>query len=170
MHSVNHAIEQGRDVFVVPANIDAPTSQASNALISEGFQSAATGWQVLRDYVRQFPKLTEEIREEREVSKPPIRVATAKEKPERSAKKVIDKDTKEVYIDLEAVLKDRSEPERAVLNCLGAEPVHVDELIANCDLPVQKVNVCLTTLAIGDFIKEHPGKRYSLNPKIRSSR
>ncbi|MCL2563972.1 MAG: DNA-processing protein DprA, partial [Oscillospiraceae bacterium] len=170
MHSVNHAIEQGRDVFVVPANIDAPTSQASNALIAEGFQSASTGWQVLRDYARQFPKLQEEIRDERRLARPPIRAAVREDKARPSTKKEIDKVPKEVYIDVEALGKDRSEAERAVLACLGQEPVHVDEIVAKCGLPVQKVSVCLTTLGIADYIREHPGKRYSINPKIRSSR
>ena len=50
MHSVDHALSQGRDVFIVPANIDSPTSVASNALIADGFQAASTGWQILRDY------------------------------------------------------------------------------------------------------------------------
>ncbi|MCL2569142.1 MAG: DNA-processing protein DprA [Oscillospiraceae bacterium] len=170
MHSVNHAIEQGRDVFMVPANIDAPTSQASNALIADGFQSASSGWQVLRDYAKQFPKLREEIKPERRVERPVPDMAVAKETPQHSTKKVVDKGNKEVYIDLEEILKDRSEAERAVLRCLGEEPVHVDAIIAETGLPVQKVSVCLTTLGIGDYIREHPGKRYSLHPKIKRQR
>jgi len=174
MRSVDHAVEQGRDIFVVPANIDAPTSQASNTLIVEGFQSASTGWQVLRDYAGQFPRIRQEIRETRQVERPAMRAsaqaASVVKKSQNSAKKVIDKGEKEVYIDLKEVLKDRSEAEQAVLARLGAEPIHVDEIVAGCGLPVQKVNVCLTTLAIGGYIREHPGKRYSLDPKIRSSR
>jgi DNA processing protein len=166
MRSVDHALEQGRDIFVVPANIDAPTSQASNKLIAEGFQAASTGWQVLREYVGQFPRLREEVRETRQVERPPLRslpsAPTPLKKDQDSAKKVIDKGEKEVYIDLKEILKGRSEAEQAVLACLGAEPIHVDEIIAASGLPVQKVSVCLTTLAIGDYIREHPGKRYSL--------
>ena len=174
MRSVDHAVEQGRDIFVVPANIDAPTSQASNTLIVEGFQSASTGWQVLRDYAGQFPRIREEIREERQVARPAHRAIPAVPPPVKktqdSPKKEIDKGEKEDYIDLSEVLKGRSEAEQAVLACLGAEPRHVDEIIAGCSMPAQKVSVCLTTLAIGGYIKEHPGKRYSLDPQIRSSR
>ena len=174
MRSVDHAIEQGRDIFVVPANIDSPTSQASNALLAEGFQAASAGWQVLREYARQFPKIRQEVREERQVERPPLRALTQNPPPlkrsQDSAKKVVDKGGKEGYIDLSEVLSGRSEAEQAVLVCLGAEPLHVDEIIARSLLPVQKVSVCLTTLGISGYIREHPGKRYSLDPKIRSSR
>jgi len=172
MHSVRHAIDQGRDVFVVPANIDAPTSRASNALLGEGFQPATTGWQVVRDYARQFPKIREDAdapapaRPEawpQNWSAPQALLKPKKEK----VKKEIDKEPKEDYIDLNGILPERSEAEQAVLRCLGQEPCHVDEIIAKTGLPVQKVSVCLTTLGISDYIKEHPGKRYSLHPKIR---
>ena len=167
MHSVRHAIEQGREVFVVPANIDAPTSRASNALLAEeGFRAAATGWHVLRDYERQFPKISQEVQTGKRIERTPIRVQAAAGKARRSTKKVIDKAPKEVYIDLEEVRKDRSEAERAVLDCLGQEPIHVDEIVAACALPVQTVSVCLTTLGIADYIREHPGKRYSLSPQL----
>ncbi|MCL2842720.1 MAG: DNA-protecting protein DprA [Oscillospiraceae bacterium] len=173
MHSVNHAIDQGRDVFIVPANIDAPTSLASNALIDEGFQSASTGWQVLREYAQQFPKLSEiPAPPEKAEAWPegwsaPVKAKTDK-KSKRATKKVIDTEPKEDYIDLDGILPDRSEAEQAVLRCLGQVPRHIDEIISETGLPVQKVNVCMTTLGIADYITEHPGKRYSLNPKIRS--
>jgi len=170
MHSVRHAIDQGREVFVVPANIDAPTSQASNALLAEeGFRAASRGWHVLRDYERQFPKISQEACTENGTEGPQIRVVAGAPKVRRPTKKVIDKAPKEVYIDLEEVRKDRSEAEQTVLACLSQEPIHVDEIIAACALPVQKVNVCLTTLGIADYIREHPGKRYSLSPQINRS-
>lgn len=173
MYSVNHAVDQGRDVFIVPANIDAPTSRASNALIDEGFQSASTGWQVLREYVRQFPQLSEtpapSAKQEDwpEGWSAPVKAKSDK-KSSGATKKVIDTKPKEDYIDLDRILPDRSEAEQAVLRCLGQTPRYIDEIISETGLPVQKVSVCMTTLGIADYITEHPGKRYSLHPKIRS--
>ncbi|MCL2368670.1 MAG: DNA-protecting protein DprA [Oscillospiraceae bacterium] len=169
MHSVNHAIDQGRDVFIVPANIDARTSMASNKLIAEGFQAASTGWQVLEGYTGQFPQIKDE--EEVRAARLPVKrqrdlPVPAVKRRQASTKKEIDKPAKEVYIDLEAarkrIMEGRSEAEQAVLACLNAEPIHVDEIIAKSGLPVAKVSVCLTTLGIGGYIREHPGKRYSI--------
>ncbi|MCL2827410.1 MAG: DNA-processing protein DprA [Oscillospiraceae bacterium] len=165
MHSVDHALEQGRDIFVVPANIDAPTSKASNELIDDGFQSASTGWRVLRDYTRQFPKLTQTEKKETgaNVNKPLEKAVVSVEKEQRSTKKVIDKPEKDSYIDLQEKLKGKSEAERAVAACLCEEPIHVDDIIAQCQLSAQQVNACLTTLEITGIIRGYAGKRYSLN-------
>lgn len=35
MITVNHALEQGKDVFVVPANINQPTAEGSNLLLKQ---------------------------------------------------------------------------------------------------------------------------------------
>jgi len=165
MHSVDHALEQGRDIFVVPANIDAPTSRASNGLIDDGFQSASTGWRVLRDYTRQFPKLTETEKKAagENVNKPLEKAVASVRKEQGSTKKVIDKAEKDGYIDLQEKLKGKSEEERAVAACLGQEPVHIDDIIAQCQLSAQQVNACLTTLEITGIIRGYAGKRYSLN-------
>ena len=165
MRSVNHAVEQGRDVFVVPSNIDAPASMASNALIDEGFQSASTGWRILRDYTRKFSRLSETPKAvKREISKSSLeKEADSPAKIEgSSAKKVIDKGEKEGYIDLKEAMGSRSPDEQAVIKALGEEPVHIDDIIAACSLPPQTVNACLTTLTIAGYIRDHAGKRYSL--------
>jgi len=166
MHSVNHAIDQGRDVFVVPANIDSPSSVASNALIADGFQAASTGWHVLRDYASRYAHVVSPemlVAKLKPAGRETERPAPVQSKSKASAKKVIDKAKKEDYIiDLKETLKHRSEAEQTVAALLDYEPKHVDEIIGACDLPVQKVNVCLTTLEIAGIIRAHPGKRYSL--------
>jgi len=166
MHSVDHAISQGRDVFVVPANIDSPTSKHSNELIADGYQAASTGWHVLRDYASRYahvvsPEMLMASLKPAGRETPPPRPLDRQSK--SSTKKVIDKAKKEDYIiDLKEALKNRSEAEQAIAAILDYEPKHVDEIISACNLPVQKVNVCLTTLEIAGLIRAHPGKRYSL--------
>ena len=165
MRSVNHAVEQGRDVFVIPSNIDAPASIASNALIDEGFQSASNGWRILRDYTRKFPRLSESpkaVPKENPEGSLEKEAAPAVKKERSSAKKVVDKGEKEVYIDLKEAMSKRSPEEQAVIQALGEEPAHIDDIIAACKLPPQTVNACLTTLAIAGYIRDHAGKRYSL--------
>ena len=49
------AAEQGRDVFVVPGNIDVPTFVGSNALLREGASIATCGWDVVEEYAYIYP-------------------------------------------------------------------------------------------------------------------
>ena len=65
--------DQGRDVFVVPANIDVESAMGSNALMREGAIPVSSGWDILSEYRYQFPS---KVRQNRT----PVRMtATAEE-------------------------------------------------------------------------------------------
>ena len=49
------AADQGRDVFVVPGNIDVPTFVGSNRLLRDGAIAVSSGWDILSEYQMQFP-------------------------------------------------------------------------------------------------------------------
>ena len=55
LNTARHALEQGRDVFAVPGNVNQPSSVGSNGLLREGASMAATGWDILEDYQFRFP-------------------------------------------------------------------------------------------------------------------
>lgn len=172
MISVKRAVDQGREVFLVPANIDAGKSTYSNKLIDEGYQSASSGWRVLQDYVYQFPKLRppEEVAAE-------MRARSYDAKPfgnvQKKMKELTVADNKANYapakaqtppppkaVDIEEL--DVTDDERAVLCALTQESIHIDEIISASNLHARTVNVCLTTLEIAGHIRQHAGKRYSL--------
>ena len=50
------ALDQGRDVFVVPGNIDVDTSAGSNRLLRDGAIAVSSGWDILSEYEQQFPQ------------------------------------------------------------------------------------------------------------------
>ncbi len=60
--SAGYALEQGREVFVLPANIDYQTAKGSNQLLKEGAQVALTPADVLEVFKDQltlhFPEIT----------------------------------------------------------------------------------------------------------------
>lgn len=56
MRTIDHALDQNRDVFAVPGNIDAPMSQGPNWLIQQGARPVTCGEDILADYWDQFPQ------------------------------------------------------------------------------------------------------------------
>lgn len=49
------ALEQGRDLFVVPGNIGLACCAGSNRLLKEGAALVENGWDVMREYAAQYP-------------------------------------------------------------------------------------------------------------------
>ena len=173
MLSVNLALEQSRDVFLVPANIDSPTSRMSNQLITEGLSAITEGWQALIDLESRYPKIKRiseampALRNEALLENPlalPLKKSVKKAPLE---KKVIDTKEKEVYIELDTLLKGRSDTEVIILKALDNTPIHVDEIIGRTNLPAQKVSVCLTTLQIAGSITAFPGKLYAYTANVK---
>ena len=53
--TARQAADQGRDVFVVPGNIDVDTFVGSNRLLRDGAIAVSSGWDILSEYEGQFP-------------------------------------------------------------------------------------------------------------------
>ena len=53
--TARQALEQGRDVFVVPGNIDVATFAGSNHLLREGGTAVSSGWDVVGEYKMIYP-------------------------------------------------------------------------------------------------------------------
>ena len=49
------AAEQGRDVFVIPGNIDNPACAGSNQLLRDGAIPVSCGWDILSEYESLYP-------------------------------------------------------------------------------------------------------------------
>ena len=50
--------------------------------------------------------------------------------------------------------------ERRIHNCLDREPVHVEQIIAETDLPAGSVNAALISLRLKGLIKQLPGSLF----------
>ena len=56
------AAEQGRDVFAVPGNMDAPNSRGCHQLIRDGAGLAVSSWDILAAYEGRFPDKLKNLR------------------------------------------------------------------------------------------------------------
>ena len=146
------ALEQGRDVFVVPGNINVAACAGSNALLQGYAMAVFTGWDVLQEYQQMYPGAVQKrevpahIREAEYI---PAKVAQQPAKPQQETNPVSAKP-----IELTA-------DEEMVAKCLTQEPRQVDEIIAQLKLPAAKVMSILTMLTVKGVVRSHPGKRVS---------
>ena len=174
--------DQGRDVFVVPANIDVETAVGSNALMRDGAIPVSSGWDILSEYRYQFPgkirenrspvRLTandEELSRERET---PARVA---QEPEKSGekkpklrllrKKGIDNSEKSAYSDFKKTQSALTADEQSIVSALEKGQRLVDDVIAELDLAPGVILAALTMLEIKGVVRRLPGRFVELTGK-----
>lgn len=181
--TARQAAEQGRDVFVVPGNIDVPTCAGSNALLRDGAIAVSNGWDVVSEYQSLYPNrirrydrmvsgagFTEDVMTSGEGEKAAPKVAQKPKspaKPQSSDKKkekiIIDNAAKQPYSDIQDLFRGLNEQERKIAELIGHERLLVDELIAKAGIPAGVVLSTLTMLEIKGVVKRLPGKRVSLS-------
>jgi DNA processing protein len=177
------AADQGRDVFVVPGNIDVDSCKGSNALLRDGAIAVSSGWDVVSEYEAQFPgKIRKNTRPAQQAAYPDeveaagaeseksvLKVAQNPKTPEKKSLRTLFVKKKEVdnmmvasYIDAEASLPDLSPEENKLVMLLRQEIELVDDLIAAAQMPAGQVLAVLTMLEIKGVVTRLPGKRVTL--------
>ena len=172
--TAKQALEQGRDVFCVPGNVDIPTFAGSNSLMRDGAIPVRDGWDVVSEYDGMYPNAVHPMGDKpvgRDVSGDDRILPKVAEKPHYPEKKrasdkkkekiPIDNRPKQPYSDVIDKLSKLPDTERQIAQLLTTERL-VDELIAETGLPAAKVGAALTMLEIKGIIKRLPGKRISL--------
>ena len=181
--TARQAADQGRDVFVVPGNIDVPNCAGSNRLLRDGAIAVSSGWDVLSEYEGLFPDkihkdltpaiqnaYSDEVQKYAgEEEKKPAKVAQMPRIPEKKEnlneelkKKGIDKEPSSPYIDLNDILPKLSEEEKAFVLTLQKGEKLVDEVIAETGMTTGKVLALMTMLELKGVIRRLPGKRVAL--------
>lgn len=182
------ALEQGRDVFVAPGNIDAPSCRGSNGLLKEGAYPVFSGWDIMSQYAAAFPDkirdpdgvklraLDNDARDalvegemaeagKRAAKKPAPEKAPKPENREKTTKKGIDNDKEPGYIEIPVDPESLTLDERSVLEAFHGK-THVDDLISGSGLPAQAVMSALTMLEIQGLITQEPGKYFTPHFKL----
>lgn len=152
------ALEQGRDVYAVPANIDMPTCAGSNALLSNGATAVFSGWDVVKEYAPQYPGRV--AYQKNQTKKADMKVAQPVQLP-IADKKDIDipaDNSYSVTVDDYALTPLESQ----VLACLDHMPKHMDDVIAQLDMPAGEVMKVITNLSLKGMVVSHPGRLVSV--------
>lgn len=166
LSTARHAMEQGRDVFVVPGNINTPTCAGSNALLRERAIPVFTGWDVVREYEVLYPgavtRFAGTYPQSLSVAQEPVYPLNQASGKKTADNKSIDKQEKSRYSVLESEKPDLSTEEQEIVSLLSSSPCPVDDVLARTQLPAGKVLSILTVLALKGVVKNHPGKLVSL--------
>ena len=176
------ALDQGRDVFTVPGNIDVDSFVGSNRLLRDGAIAVSSGWDIMSEYQYQFPdkivKFDSPMRQKANDENPDFSAQTEKIQPkvaqkaklvgkikdskQNSHKKVIDNEIPSSYSDVEDKMPPLLPDEQKIVSALTREPRPVDDVIAETGLPTAKMLAALTLLQVKGIVRQHPGKRISL--------
>lgn len=178
--TARQAADQGRDVFVVPGNIDVPGFVGSNRLLRDGAIAISSGWDILSEYEGRFPgkirrydgpagqqAYPDEVAAQSEkpmpkvAQKPPVPREKPARKPEAD-KKGIDNGAASPYIDLNDILPGLSADERAIVTAIGTGERLVDDVIAETGVSAGKVLAMLTLLEVRGVVRRLPGRQVTL--------
>ena len=183
------ALDQGRDVYVVPGNIDKPLSAGSNALLGDRAMAACSGWDVVKGYTALYHDLAyretygkklsftrelllemadkfdfldscEETSERKNQENP-----SKKKKNPPETKIIVDNGDTDLYSVIKTKISQLPEEEQTVALALREDPRSADEIIVETGYPCAKVLSALTMLTLKGIAQNHPGNRVSLKTK-----
>ena len=177
------AAEQGRDVFVVPGNIDMPSFVGSNRLLRDGAVAVSSGWDILSEYEGLYPdKIRKDLYPSKqtaypdevaaageETEKPALKVAQKPRLPRKKdnlkkdlEKKGIDNQPATAYSDVNESRPKLTGDEQQIFDCLRDGERLVDDVIAETGMTTGRLLASLTMLELKGLIRRLPGKRISL--------
>lgn len=140
--TANHALNQGRDVFVIPGLPTEKHYVGSNALLRDGAKPLLDVSDIFNEYIPRFPDK--------------IDIKKAFEKPQKRAKKT---EKKEVYKKLSN--ETLSKEAKIVYNHLDKHKFYPDE-IGGTDLGSSEILSALIELELEGLVRALPGGRYEL--------
>lgn len=166
--TAERALDQGRDVFALPANVDQPSGDGNLQLLRDGAVLVRDPWEILQEYVRQFPENVEnrdcsgwDTGAQTVVPEPEKKPVSA-QKSKAADKKAIDKEKNRNYIDAKKIMGNLSPQEQQLAALLEAGPVHIDALSEQLQQPAGCVLALMTMLEVKGYIQRLPGRVFSL--------
>ncbi len=170
MLTVNHALEQNRDIFAVPGAIDAQMSEGTNRLIQQGAKLVTCGRDILEEYWDRFPlklaasaplppqvaqaRLERHPEEKIEPESPPLTEpsvpAPSGQDGPPGREKIPRREQKARFTDDELL----------ILSALKERPLSADQVVERTQISARYVLSALTMLQVQSAVEELPGRRF----------
>ena len=132
------ALDYDREVMAVPGKIDSPLSKGAHQLIKQGARLIESVEDVTEALGHIGEQLTEHVG---------VAAANAVERAEKTL--------------FDASQLKLSDAERKIYDCLDSEPKHVEQVIAETNLPAGVVNASLISMRLKGLIKQLPGSMFA---------
>lgn len=162
--TANFALEQGRDVFAVPASVLSTAFAGTNKLIDDGAKVATKPEHLIESYASSFDTIDmskirsiDELMYDESDKNANVEAKEDKysfENLESGRRKQADKQDKEAK--LKGDLK-------TVYDCLDESFSHIEAIIEKTELSSQRVTVAITQLEMLGIIESTSGKRYRIS-------
>lgn len=170
------ATEQGRTVYVVPANVGSPTSTGTNDLLRKNLAvPILRGSHVLEDFYAQFPDRLHPASLPKR--RPPAPKADPAPRPKSvrpkasektaAAEKKVDSTPQSVYIDFRTRKNDFTDDEIALLNAMQQGYQNLDDLIAHSKVPVDRAISTITLLTLRGYVDNPTSSYFTLTDQVK---
>lgn len=167
--TANRALDQGRDVYVIPGRVGDRQCAGSNILLRDGAGVATDAWDVLAHYAGQYPHKIRYLRMEEPrhfgsgavarhtEMKPAEKPKPRREMPEQPRKPLLDLTGRHGLTDDQV----------RIIRALEGRTVQVDELVEETQIPVRRALSALTVLEVDRIVVQEAGKRFSLAVELK---
>lgn len=155
------ALEQSREVFAVPGNVDAPMSVAPNRLLHDReAQAVRNAADVLEEFSYRYPLQVAAPRLDAEAKAQRLEAVLARPREEEQEKPAVAEEQPRREFLEQSQAESLSDDQRDILMVLGNKRLHPDELVEQTQIPMRRVLSALTLLQVRGYIKEENGKRF----------
>ncbi|MHC4616746.1 MAG: DNA-processing protein DprA [Planctomycetota bacterium] len=134
------ALENNREVMAVPGKIDSPLSKGTHQLIKQGAKLVES----VEDVMDALGYIGRQLQDHAR--------AAAHEASEKMETPLFTPRNLNLSAD-----------EKTVYDCLGKEPVHIDEIVAMTQVAPGKINAALVSLQLKGLVRQLPGSLYVRN-------
>ena len=132
------ALESNREVMAVPGKIDSPLSQGPHSLIKQGARLVES----VEDIMEALGYIGEQLKDHTALT----------------TKQAVEKAEAPLFETAQFNLKGH---EKIIYDVLGKEPLHIDQIIAETDLPAGAVNAAVMSLRLKGLIRQLPGNLFA---------
>ncbi len=139
--TANYALDEGRDIFALPGNIDNTNSEGTNNLIKDGAYLVTSPRDIVEHYSFEYSEVARIKEAKKEIVKPKEQKVQIPE---------------EFYTGL-------TDEERLIVSKLSDDAKNFEILQQETNIPADKLASLITMLEIKGKVKSHAGKNFTLN-------